>query len=198
MKTKSFVPVFSIFAVTLFGALVGLRCSTTEDKVPTTTEKTPATSKAVSDAGGSEYSIIAFNHGSDMLTQSAAQTLREFAKRARAQEDTVEEIKVLAWSDRDYPTKGQEASRADIELADRRADRIRTYLREEMNRVADVDTHNMAKRPNFLNELLKTEDYEVKASFEKQNSYVNSESMRKKLLSESKTSKAVIFIEYKT
>ena len=91
----------------------------------------------------------------------------EALKKARAN-GKVDEIEVLAWADREYPASSERtgATRREVTLAEDRAEVIEDYLEDEIDVSADVDTHNMAKRPGRVSRLFQTDDYKIKATFE--------------------------------
>ena len=72
------------------------------------------------------------------------------------------DVKVIAWSDSEYPAKKQkQLSKKDRELAERRASMLEDFLKQNL-KSADVDTYNMAERPNTLENLFDTSDARLK------------------------------------
>lgn len=180
-------PQFFVLITSLFLA-IGLGCQHTDKSSKDSLDKT---SRATAMAGGESFTEIEFEPGKDALTQSSREKLRQFSNDVTAQGREIDEIKVLAWSDRSYPTSQQKASKQDIDLADKRASNIEEFLEKDLNNRGDVDTFNMAKRPYKVSEILRTDDYETKTLFERAG-VASSEGE----LTSDKTSKAVIFVTY--
>ncbi len=143
-------------------------------------------------APGAEYAVVQFEKGSHALSQSGRDELNRMTQPGANQGRKIEDIKVLAWADREYPVEGTKATKRDVSLADDRADVIKKYITNEMHSNASVDKHNMAKRPGFFSELVKTDDYKLKKNLQNGTAEANSE----KLFSGSKESKAIVLITY--
>ncbi len=150
--------------------------------VTLTSERTDAGEKKMN-----PFVVISFPKGSSSLSESNKMKIEKLTSSAQKKGE-IEEIKVLAWADKDYPSAGQHAARSDIQLADRRADMIKNYIEDSLNTDADVDSHNMAKRPMVLSKYLKTDDYQIK-------SHIESNQEAKEFL-DNRDSKAVIMVEY--
>ena len=80
-----------------------------------------------------------------------------------AQSGKIDEVKVLAWSDKEYPLDSTKQSKSDINLAKNRLINVKKYLQDDL-KVADVDTYNMTKKPNALQKLLHTSTAKVKSA----------------------------------
>ncbi len=109
---------------------------------------------------------IDFAKGAYALSEGEKNEIAALIRDARANGE-IDEVKVLAWADRDVATGNRKATSAEVELADNRAKAVRSYIREhsyirEQMKLKDIDTHNMAESPNFVSRLFKTEDYEMK------------------------------------
>lgn len=148
------------------------------------------TSTAASSVGAREYAVIEFKPGSSQLTESSREKLRSIAARVESARK-VEDVKVLAWADREYPAEGVKASRSDVNVASARAEAIEDYL-EDLNMDADVDTYNMAKRPNALSRVFNTEDNEIKSVFERSGAAPTDSGH----LISGKASKALVLLDY--
>ncbi len=155
---------------------------TPNQKVALTSEKTDT-----GEAKMSPFVVISFKKGSSVLSESNKAKIAKLTNDAK-KDGEIDEIKVLAWADKDYPVAGQNAQRNDIQLADRRADMIKDYIEDSLNPDADVDSHNMAKRPMLLSKYLKTDDYKIK-------SHIENNPEAKEFL-DNRDSKAVIMVEY--
>lgn len=139
-----------------------------------------------------EYAVVSFEKGSHALSQSGREELSRISQMGAQQGRKIEDIKILAWADREYPNAGAKATKKDVSLADDRADVIKTYIKDDLHSNASVDKHNMAKRPGFFSELVKTEDYKLKKNLQNAPNAANSE----KLFTGSKESKAIVLITY--
>ena len=172
------------------------------NKTHSTTEKaiSPAvmdTTQATAMSGGSNYTLIEFKHGSDQLTPASRQALKSLSIEGEHQSRAMDEVKVLAWADREYPTAKTKASKKELDLADRRADAIKKFMKDDLKLSVDIDKHNMAKRPGMFSEMIKTDDYKVKTNFEETGAAPTASNENHKRLMGSKVSKAVVFIKYK-
>ena len=115
--------------------------------------------------GASHVSPIFFDPGIKALTKQEKAELQAFITNVR-ETQKIDSINVLAWADREYPTKKEQvASPRQVALADARAAAIKKYLQDDL-KVDKVEVHNMAERPSKMDELFKTSDYEVKKSAE--------------------------------
>lgn len=123
------------------------------------------TDAAATKLGAQASSKISFEEGKADLKQSEIEQLREVVKQAKANGHKIDEIAVIAWADREYPAKGETAPNQQIKLAEERANKIKSFLKKELN-VGDVDVYNMAKRPNSLQELFTTKTAKVKDTME--------------------------------
>jgi outer membrane protein OmpA-like peptidoglycan-associated protein len=120
---------------------------------------------AARQAGSNNVVEVNFEKGSAVLTEGSRVSLRGMVEQARMS-GKIDELKVLAWSDADYPNNSQnKLSKQDRELADKRASAIRDYVKSELG-VDDVDTYNMAERPNAFEDMFNTSDARTKSAFE--------------------------------
>lgn len=107
---------------------------------------------------------IGYEKGSPFLDASDRKAIDALMVKAKGK-GKIEDVKVLSWADREYPTEGNKAEKQERDLAGNRAKRIRQYLKD-VHKIGDVDAYNMAERPNALEKLFSTADYEVKTSAE--------------------------------
>lgn len=114
--------------------------------------------------GAHKVTNVSFDKGTAALTDSEKGDLSSAISDARSK-GKIQEIKVLAWADREYPQNGEKAAKQDVSLAENRADVIKNYLKKELD-VSKVTVYNMAKRPNTIQELFKTSDDRVKQALE--------------------------------
>lgn len=119
---------------------------------------------AIKSLGASNAEEVSFDEGTANLSAATQDNLRQFVKEAK-QNGTIRQIKVVAWADREYPVKGTEAPKADVQLANARLKAVKTFLEKEEH-VKDVKGYNMAERPNGLEQWLKSSQASVKDTME--------------------------------
>lgn len=169
-------------------------CSTPNAKKKSV-EGTKAQEAKVSAVSGTYYTTIIFTKGKSSLTQKSKDHLKELAALAHKDGKPIEDIKILAWADKEYPdkTKSNAATR-DIILASERAQKIKSYLEEDLKESEDIDAYNMARRPNLIAKLLHNEEYDVKKAFEQ--SGTTASRLDDGSVSYTKASKALVIIDY--
>lgn len=144
---------------------------------------------------GARYTTLVFPEGSSELTTSSKEALKSFAQKVRERRKKIEDIKILAWADQEYPQdKKSKGSTREVILAGERAQNIKDFLKEDLQEDNQFDTFNMARRPDRLSKTLKDEDYEVKKAYEE--SGVTGSQLPDGSISYTKASKALIIINY--
>jgi len=113
--------------------------------------------------GASQVKEITFDKNSAVLTDAHKEILRNAITEA-AQAGQIAEVKVLAWSDKEYPSPTGRQSRDDVKLAKKRMSDIKSYLKDL--KVSAVGTYNMTERPNALQKLFHTKTEKVKNTTE--------------------------------
>ncbi len=184
-------------AASIFGLILSAGCSHPrhgKEAVVRETNHVVAAPTVAAVAPGADYAVVQFQKGSHALSEASKAELSRIATLRTTEGRKVNEIKILAWADRDYPTAGSKATKKDVSLADDRADVIKTYIKDDLHSHVGVDKHNMAKRPGFLSELVKTEDYKLKKNL--QNADVAPAHNPATLFKGSKESKAIVLITY--
>ncbi len=142
------------------------------------------------------YAALEFPKGKSGLSEMNKKYLNEFARKAARSGKEIQEIKVLAWSDKEYPGQSKvKASVKDILLANARANTIREYIRGDLNTRTQIDVFNMAKKPDLLSSLTKSEDYRVKENVEV--SGVSATRLPSGQTSYTKAGKVLVIIDYK-
>lgn len=168
--------------------MLAIGCAQQEKRMSVPASEVSNSSSASKDSNKrNPFVVISFNKGSSSLSESDKMKIRQFTANTNNR-DEIDEIKVLAWADKEYPVEGNVAKDSDIRLADERARNIERYLENSLNTEADVDKHNMAERPMLLSKYFKTEDYKIK-------SYVENNDEARGFLNK-KDSKAIIMLEY--
>jgi hypothetical protein len=122
--------------------------------------------KAVAQQNDASYvAEVSFDKGSAKLSTAAKNRLDAIVRDARAA-GKVDEVKVVTWADAEYPAEPtKRLSKTQRDLAEKRSGAIRDYLKAG-GAAMDVDTYNMAERPNAMERLLSTSDARVKRSLE--------------------------------
>lgn len=168
MKTSKKLITPTVLLVALATGIMLVGCSSAEkDNTPKSADAAAVidtSAKAMAQVGAQRFVSIRFAKGKTGLSEASKTALRKLA--AETPEKAVDEVKVLAWADREYPASGTAASSKEVELADKRAHNISKYLKDDLGYKVDVDNHNMAKRPAGISEILGTDDYEIKHSLE--------------------------------
>lgn len=144
---------------------------------------------------GTHYTTIIFEKGKSNLTADGRELLRELSRKAHGSDRKIEEIKILAWADEEYPDPAKaKASTKEIILASQRAQSVRDFLENDLEEKKDIDSFNMARRPDFLSKLFRNEEYEVKKSFEMTGTTASR--LPSGEISFTKASKAIVIIDY--
>jgi len=151
--------------------------------------ETEAASKAL---GASKVSEISFSEGKANLSDEAKDDIRGLVNEAK-ESGKIDELKVAVWADREYPTKNTKASKGDIDLARKRADAIKDFIKKELD-VSDVKTYNMTERPNALQRFLHTPTAKMKKTMETQGAAPRTEEETGFFGTKAKASKAVIMV----
>lgn len=162
----------------------------------TTIPKTNETAKKRAPAiVGTEYTTLFYNKGRASLDTVSKNHLKELISNAHKSKKEISEIRILTWADKEYPDKvSGKATTADIILASERAAKIKTYLEEDLKEMEDIDSYNMAKRPNLVSKLFQNDEYKVKDAFE--SAGATGEKLPDGSVSYTKASKAIVIIDY--
>lgn len=157
-------------------------------------ESMAAEQKKIPFVMGTHYTTLTFNKGESSLSKKDKKLLESLDKKARKFKKPINEIRILAWSDKEYPGPENRHSYYDIQLASERAKEIKSYLEEELKETEDIDSYNMARRPDFVSKLLRDDEYIVKEAFEQ--SGTTASKLPDGSTSFTKTSKALVIIDY--
>ncbi len=114
--------------------------------------------------GATKVTEVSFKKGTAEVSKDEAELLRDALKEAGAT-GKVKSVKVLVWSDKEYPTPDAKADKKDVKLAKDRAQKLKSILKKDL-KAWDVSTHNMAERPNAVEKLLRTPDAKIKEKAE--------------------------------
>lgn len=114
--------------------------------------------------GAAQVKEVSFDKNSDKLTDAQKAEIRAAVQEA-AQKGKIDEVKILAWSDKEYPSENGKQTKEEVGLAKNRIKHLQAFLKDEL-KVKSVDTHNMAERPNSLEKMFNTGDAKVKNTAE--------------------------------
>lgn len=120
--------------------------------------------EAANRMGAIQVTEVVFDKNSDTLSDTQKSDLRVTVQEA-LQKGKIDEIKVLVWSDKEYPPETGKQGKDDINLAKNRIKQLKNYLHDDL-KVSSIKTHNMAERPNALEKLFNTSDAKVKNTAE--------------------------------
>lgn len=120
------------------------------------------TGAAAKQAQAHNFVEITFDPTSSELSKKALYSLGEAVSVAK-KSGKIDHIIVLSWSDEEYPSKRHgKLSKVQRSLADRRNTAVKNYFNPMPN--TDIDTFNMAERPNTLSRWFRTTDTKIKNS----------------------------------
>ena len=143
---------------------------------------------------GTHYTTVVFEKGKKELSGEDKKLINDLVHRAHETDKAIDEIRILAWADKEYPDQKTEAARNDITLARERAQAIKNYLEDDLKETEDIDSFNMARRPDFLSKLLKDDEFKVKEAFKE--SGATASTLPDGKVSYTKASKALVIIDY--
>ncbi len=152
------------------------------------------TSQAVARTNSEYFTVLEFDKGTQRLNEKSKRDLREFVASAKKDGREINDIRILAWADREYPGKGARLNDRDVKIAKERTESIVTYLKDDLNTDGNYATYNMAKRPNKVSEFFRGDDYKTKRVFEKTGAAPAGSELT--AFMSSKASKAVIMVDY--
>ncbi len=109
---------------------------------------------------------LSFEAGKSALTSSDKDALKEMVKSVQSHAK-IGDIYIAAWSDNPVPRDGEELSKVDRRLANKRIDAVRDYLKRGLSVSKGTSTYNMAERANWLARTLNTPDAELKSGVAK-------------------------------
>ncbi|MFN3454333.1 MAG: hypothetical protein ACK41T_05180 [Pseudobdellovibrio sp.] len=169
-KNKKFT---AVLALTGSLAFIGFSCAGHPQKAeevtahkPTVAQQvqgTDVSNKAAVENQAHNFVELKFDAGKATLTESSRQSLDKLVAQARAA-GKIDEVMVLSWADQEYPsTAAKRLSKEQRDLADARNKQIEKYVTASYD--YDVETYNMAERPNVLSKWFNTSDYKLKKSF---------------------------------
>lgn len=144
--------------------------------------------------GANAVMEVSFDEGSAALTEDTKKELRNKISEAK-QTNKIDELKIASWADREYPSKDTKASKSEVELAKKRGENLKSFVKDEL-KVGDVSTYNMTERPNPLQKFFRTGQAKVKNAMEASGAAPRTEKETGVFGTKAKASKAVIMIYY--
>jgi hypothetical protein len=153
------------------------------------------TRKAASRAGASTVAEISFPKDSAVLSDDAKNELQDAITKA-GKSGEIKEVRVSAWSDQEYPPKGVSLAGSQVDLAEKRAESVQSYLKQSLY-VSDVSTINMAKRPSGIQKALNTRDAQAKNTLENSGAAPTNSDQTGLFGLKGKTSEVIVMIYYK-
>lgn len=150
----------------------------------------PVAQIVAQDSEVQDFVEIEFGLGSAALSDAAKTSLIDVVSKAKLA-GKVDEVIVLSWSDLEYPARNSATQPRDQRnLAGERNRAIKSYLQSARSGV-DVDTYNMAEKPNTLSKWFDTSDNQLKRAFVKAGLPTTQDSPQY----EGKASRAVILVK---
>lgn len=156
--------------------------------------ETTKTNQAIVKNNGEYYAVLEFDKGTQRLSEASKRDLKAFVASAKTEGRDIDDIKILAWADKEYPAKQKNLSDRDVKIANERSKAIEKYLKDDLNTEGNYATYNMAKRPNKVSEFFRGDDYKTKRIFEKAGAAPAGSQMTSFM--NNKASKALIMIDY--
>jgi len=150
MTIKSLFLTVSAMSMLLLGTQTQVFAATTDEQAAATAE-----------AGADYFVSLSFKPGDNQLTDTAKADLDALVSKARSTGKKIDGAKVLAWSDSEFYGEKTKLSKSDQELAKKRAEAIKTYLKDSQS-ISGISTYNMAKPAGKLSQFFETTESKVK------------------------------------
>ncbi len=125
---------------------------------------TLANESAMRSVSPEQVTEVSFTEGGNLLSKSSQSDIDNLVMKFK-KAGKIDDVKVLAWADREYPAEGEKADKKSVKLAERRSNAVKSYIKR-VHKIGDVETYNMAERPNSMEKLFSTSDYKAKTSVE--------------------------------
>ena len=144
---------------------------------------------------GTRYTTLEFSKGKSELTNASKENLKNFLAKSHQTDRAINDIRILAWADTEYPAnKKNNIPKSQVILASERAQGIRDYLEVDLKEENDIDAYNMARRPDLLSKMFRSDEYDVKNAFE--TTGTTASRLPDGSVSYTKASKAIVIIDY--
>ncbi len=153
-----------LLALVLPAVMLMVGCSQKEVRQTTETRKVERQVARATDAA--LVAEVSFEKGSSELTDESKQRLSQLLSQANNR-GKIDEIKVVSWADLAYPSESRgKLSKDQRNLASNRSNEVQKYVKDQADGYVDVDTYNMAERPNTFEKWFNTSDNKVKKALE--------------------------------
>lgn len=110
------------------------------------------TQDAATKLGAAEYKEVVFQKSMTNLTQAQKDELRSVITTA-ASRGTIDHVKIMAWSDVDYPSQAVNQTKGEVAMTQDRLSYLQSFLKSDLN-VANIETYNMTDRPDSIDRLV--------------------------------------------
>ncbi len=159
MKYLRFQTILSVPVLALLTS-----CASRDHQNATAQSSSASVAKTVAQSSeAQDFVEIEFGLGSAKLSDTAKASLTSVVSKAR-QAGNLDDVIVLSWSDLEYPAKDTRTlPLGQRDLAAERNRAIKAYLQASPG--VDVDTYNMAEKPNTLAKWFDTSDNQLKRAF---------------------------------
>lgn len=112
---------------------------------------------------GRDYTVVTFERGSDQLTENEKSNIRSVVEKAKALGE-IENVRIVAWSDKQLPSGREELSKADRDLAKARIDNIENFVKKDLG-MRGVKSYSMAEHKNFIARAFNAAEEELRSIF---------------------------------
>lgn len=135
----------------------------TNSRTAAVTAGRSVTNQAAKEVKAHDFVEITFEPGSSTLTESSRTAINDLLAQA-GRSGKIDEVMVLSWADEEYPSEAsKKLSKSQRDLAARRNTAVEKQVKANDDDL-DVDSYNMAKRPNVVSKWLNTNDAKLKKS----------------------------------
>ncbi len=123
-----------------------------------------STEEAANQLGAAQVQEVGYDKNSSSLSEVQKNDVRSIVAKA-LQAGRLDEIKILSWSDKEYPSKDLKQNNEDIKLAKMRMSGIKQFLKDDL-KISSVKMYNMTERPNAIQKFFNTKQAAVKNTTE--------------------------------
>lgn len=110
------------------------------------------TQDAATKLGGTEYKEVLFARNATNLTDAQKEEIRSVVSNA-ASRGTIDHVKIMAWSDVDYPPQAINQTKGEVALTQDRLSYLQAFVKSDL-KVANVEMYNMTDRPDSIDRLV--------------------------------------------
>lgn len=110
------------------------------------------TQDAANKLGAAEYKEVVFQKNATNLTDAQKEEIRSVITTA-ASRGTIDHVKIMAWSDVDYPAQAVNQTKGEVTMTQDRLNYLQSFVRSDL-KVANIETYNMTDRPDSIDRLV--------------------------------------------